>query len=97
MRSLSRGSYYTATDQSDYIREIYAQAQRQALEALEGRVTRTSWRPTTRKRRSCRASTGEAKNRTAAAGETAQQGMNERFTASGLNTGRRARRRWPWA
>ena len=31
--------YYTATDQSDYIREIYAQAQRQALAALEGAYT----------------------------------------------------------
>lgn len=27
--------YYTATDQSDYIRELYAAAERQALSALE--------------------------------------------------------------
>ena len=28
--------YYTATDKSDYIRELYAASERQALEALEG-------------------------------------------------------------
>lgn len=78
--------YYTATDQSDYIREIYAQAQRQALEALEGAYT-DELAAYDSEAAQLPGLYREAKNRTAAAGETAQQGMNERFTASGLNTG----------
>lgn len=78
--------YYTATDKSDYIREIYAQARSQALEALEGAYadelaaydSEAAQLPGLYR---------EAKNRTAASGEVAQQGMNERFAASGLNTG----------
>ena len=78
--------YYTATDQSDYIRDIYAEAQRQALAALEGAYT-DELAAYDAEAAQLPGVYQAAKNRTAAAGEIAQQGMNERFAASGLNTG----------
>ena len=78
--------YYTAEDHSDYINEIYAAAERQALAALEGAYTEqlaafdseAAALPGTYR---------EAKNRAAADAAVTQQSMNERFTASGLNSG----------
>lgn len=78
--------YYTAGDHSDYINEIYAAAERQALAALEGAYTEqlaafdseAAALPGTYR---------EAKNRAAADAAVTQQSMNERFTASGLNSG----------
>lgn len=78
--------YYTAEDHSDYINEIYAAAERQALAALEGAYTEqlaafdseAAALPGTYR---------EAKNRAAADAAVTLQSMNERFTASGLNSG----------
>ena len=78
--------YYTAEDHSDYINEIYAAAERQALAALEGAYTEqlaafdseAAALPGTYR---------EAKNRAAADAAVTQQSMNERFTASGLTSG----------
>lgn len=78
--------YYTAEDHSEYINEIYAAAERQALAALEGAYTEqlaafdseAAALPGTYR---------EAKNRAAADAAVTQQSMNERFTASGLNSG----------
>lgn len=78
--------YYTAEDHSGYIEEIYAAAERQALSALESAYaeqlaaydSEAAALPGTYR---------EARNRAAAEAAVTQQGMNERFTASGLNSG----------
>lgn len=78
--------YYTATDQSDYIRELYAAAERQALSALESAYS-DQLAAYDAEAAAIPAVYREAKSRAAASGAIAQQSMNERFAASGLNTG----------
>lgn len=80
--------YYTATDKSDYIRELYAASERQALEALEGAYAE-ELAASESEAAALPGAYREAANRTAAAGETALRSMNERFAASGLNSGAR--------
>lgn len=78
--------YYTAEDHSDYIDEIYAAAERQALSALEG-AYREQLAAYDSEAAALPGIYREAKNRSAASAAVTQQGMNERFTASGLNSG----------
>lgn len=78
--------YYTAEDHSDYIDEIYAAAERQALSALEG-AYREQLAAYDSEAAALPGIYREAKNRSAASASVTQQGMNERFTASGLNSG----------
>ena len=73
--------YYTATDKSDYIRELYAASERQALEALEGAYAE-ELAASESEAAALPGAYREAANRTAAAGETALRSMNERFAAS---------------
>lgn len=80
------GGYYTATSQADYINELYdasLKAQQAALESaynanLAAYDQQASKIPAVYQ---------AAKNQTASSAEIAQQGLNERFAASGLNTG----------
>lgn len=78
--------YYTAEDHSDYIDEIYAAAERQALSALEG-AYREQLAAYDSEAAALPGLYREAKNQSAASAAVTQQGMNERFTASGLNSG----------
>lgn len=78
--------YYTAEDHSDYIEEIYAAAERQALAALEGAYAEQA-AAYDAEAAALPGTYREAKNRAAADAAVTQQGMNERFTASGLNSG----------
>lgn len=78
--------FYKATDQSDYIREIYAAAERQSLAALEN-AYKDELAAYDAESAALPSIYRDAQNRAAAAGEVTQQGMNERFTAQGLNTG----------
>lgn len=78
--------YYTAEDHSDYIDEIYAAAERQALSALEG-AYREQLAAYDSEAAALPGIYREAKNQSAASAAVTQQGMNERFTASGLNSG----------
>lgn len=80
--------YYTAEDHSDYIEEIYAAAERQALAALEGAYTE-QLAAYDREAAALPGIYREAKNLSSASAAVARQGMNEQFTASGLNTGAR--------
>lgn len=80
------GGYYTATSQADYINELYdasLKAQQAALESaynanLAAYDQQASKIPAVYQ---------AAKNQTASSAEIARQGLNERFAASGLNTG----------
>lgn len=80
------GGYYTATSQADYINQLYdasLKAQQAALESaynanLAAYDQQASKIPAVYQ---------AAKNQTASSAEIAQQGLNERFAASGLNTG----------
>ena len=80
------GGYYTATSQADYINRLYdasIKAQQAALESaynanLAAYDQQASKIPAVYQ---------AAKNQTASSAEIAQQGLNERFAASGLNTG----------
>lgn len=78
--------YYTAEDQSGYIDEIYAAAERQALSALEG-AYREQLAAYDSEAAALPGAYREAKNQSAASAAVTQQSMNERFTASGLNSG----------
>lgn len=78
--------YYTAEDQSGYIDEIYAAAERQALSALEG-AYREQLAAYDSEAAALPGVYREAKNQSAASAAVTQQSMNERFTASGLNSG----------
>lgn len=78
--------YYTAEDHSDYINEIYAAAERQALSALEG-AYREQLAAYDSEAAALPGLYREAKNQSAASAAVTQQSMNERFTASGLNSG----------
>ena len=78
--------YYTAEDHSDYIDEIYAAAERQALSALEG-AYREQLAAYDSEAAALPGAYREAKNQSAASAAVTQQSMNERFTASGLNSG----------
>lgn len=78
--------YYTAEDQSGYIDEIYAAAERQALSALEG-AYREQLAAYDSEAAALPGLYREAKNQSAASAAVTQQSMNERFTASGLNSG----------
>lgn len=78
--------YYTAEDHSDYIDEIYAAAERQALSALEG-AYREQLAAYDSEAAALPGLYREAKNQSAASAAVTQQSMNERFTASGLNSG----------
>ena len=78
--------YYTAEDQSGYIDEIYAAAERQALSALEG-AYREQLAAYDSEAAALPGLYREAKDRSAASAAVTQQSMNERFTASGLNSG----------
>lgn len=78
--------YYTAEDQSGYIDEIYAAAERQALSALEG-AYREQLAAYDSEAAALPGIYREAKNQSAASAAVTQQSMNERFTASGLNSG----------
>lgn len=80
------GGYYTATSQADYINKLYdasLKAQQAALESaynanLAAYDQQASKIPAVYQ---------AAKNQTASSAEIARQGLNERFAASGLNTG----------
>lgn len=80
------GGYYTATSQADYINQLYdasLKAQQAALESaynanLAAYDQQASKIPAVYQ---------AAKNQTASSAEIARQGLNERFAASGLNTG----------
>lgn len=80
------GGYYTATSQADYINQLYdasLKAQQAALESaynanLAAYDQQASKIPAVYQ---------AAKNQTASSAEMARQGLNERFAASGLNTG----------
>ena len=78
--------YYTAEDQSGYIDEIYAAAELQALSALEG-AYREQLAAYDSEAAALPGLYREAKNQSAASAAVTQQSMNERFTASGLNSG----------
>lgn len=78
--------YYTAEDHSDYINEIYAAAERQALSALEG-AYHEQLAAYDSEAAALPGLYREAKNQSAASAAVTQQSMNERFTASGLNSG----------
>ena len=78
--------YYTAEDHSDYINEIYAAAERQALSALAG-AYHEQLAAYDSEAAALPGLYREAKNQSAASAAVTQQSMNERFTASGLNSG----------
>lgn len=78
--------YYTAKSQADYINQLYDASIKLQQAALESAYN-ANLAAYDQQAAKVPAIYQAAKNQVAASSEIAQQGMNERFAASGLNTG----------
>lgn len=80
------GGYYTATSQADYINKLYDASLKAQQAALESAYS-ANLAAYDQQASKIPAVYQAAKNQTASSAEIARQGLNERFAASGLNTG----------
>lgn len=80
------GGYYTATSQADYINQLYDASLKAQQAALESAYS-ANLAAYDQQASKIPAVYQAAKNQTASSAEIARQGLNERFAASGLNTG----------